>query len=90
MLTALDYGGIAARYFVPRTASAIRRLTQPIAATIASCNVLLTTAVAVDMRVVMRREGKGTGQIDEFDGSMTNKIPPPTELQIPATVITLT
>jgi len=55
---------------------------------VASCNVLLTLAVAVDVCVVMRHEEKGTRQM--IDGSMTNKTPPPTELQIPITVTTLT
>jgi len=35
----------------------------------------------------MRLEGKRTGQI--IDGGISNKSPPPTELQIPATVTTL-
>ena len=52
------------------------------------CNVLLTTAVAVDVCVVMRREEKGMGQM--IDGSMSKKTPPPTELQIPITVTMLT
>jgi len=52
------------------------------------CNVLLTTAVAVDVCVVMRREEKGTGQM--IDDSITNKTPPPTEMQTPITVTTLT
>ena len=51
--------------------------------------VLLTMAVAVDMCVVMRREGKGTRQMIDIRG-MSNKILPPTKLQIPATVTTLT
>jgi len=69
--------------------------------------VLLTTAAAVDVCVVMRREGKGTGQMIDTQcmvhtgpatghrhrhrhrGGMSNKTPPPTELQIPATVTTL-
>jgi len=46
-------------------------------------------AVAVGVCVVMRREGKGTGQMIDVRG-MSNKIPQPTELQIPATVTTLT
>jgi len=44
--------------------------------------------VAVDVCVVMRREEKGTGQM--INGSMANKTPPPTELQTPITVMTLT
>jgi len=44
--------------------------------------VLLTTTVVVDVCVVMRREGKGTGQM--IDGGVSNKILPLTELQIPA------
>jgi len=50
--------------------------------------VLLTMAVAVDVCVAMRREGKRMGQI--IDGGMSNKTQPLTELQIPATVTTLT
>ena len=44
--------------------------------------------VAVDVCVVTRCEGKGTGQM--IDGGMSNKTPPPTKLQIPVTVTTLT
>jgi len=53
--------------------------------------VLLTTAVAVGVCVVMRHEGKKTGHMIDVRGNgMSNKIPPPTKLQIPATVTTLT
>jgi len=46
-------------------------------------------AVAVGVCIVMRREGKGMAQMIDVCG-MSNKIPPLTELQIPATVTTLT
>jgi len=71
-------------------------------------SVLLTTAVAVDVCGVMRREGKGTGQMIDphpqcmvhsadirhrhrhrHRGGVSNKTPPPTELQISAIVTTL-
>jgi len=75
VLTALDYSAVAERYFVPRTTSAISQLmhcwTRPLSprsttATIVSLCVnivLLTTMVAVDVCTVMRREGKGRGQV---------------------------
>jgi len=50
-------------------------------------------AAAVDMCVVMRREGKGTGQMTDpqcmVHTAPAKQTPPPTELQIPATVTTL-
>ena len=61
---------------------------RPTTATIASCNVLSTTTVAVDVCVVMRHERKGTRQM--IDGGMSNKILPLTELQIAATITMLT